>query len=123
MSGARDKLPRGLGNLLGPPRFIAFLAALPVIFCAYWAIFPDHGWRDALVIAFDLAALTNEVLTSTSRDLGADERVAAWEDLNFTAIKRARTATLEFAESSGDLAALSVLLRQIRTLVRTSAAT
>ena len=42
---------------------------------------------------------------------------------NATAIQRARNAINEFAESGADLAALSVLLRQIRTLVRTSAAT
>lgn len=58
MSGPEEKRPRGLGNVLGPTRFIAFLVALAIIFGTYWAIFPDHGWRDALVVSFDLAALT-----------------------------------------------------------------
>ena len=45
-----------------------------------------------------------------------------WEPANASAIARARNAIGEFDESPADLAALSVLLRQIRTLVRTSAA-
>jgi glutamate dehydrogenase len=68
-----------------------------------------------------LAALTQEVLTSTSVDMGAEQRVTEWERDNATSITRARTAISEL-EGASDLAALSVLLRQIRTLVRTSAA-
>jgi glutamate dehydrogenase len=68
-----------------------------------------------------LAGLTQEVLTGTSTDAGAEERVQEWEQTNAASIARARTAIGEL-EGSGDLAALSVLLRQIRTLVRTSAA-
>ena len=45
-----------------------------------------------------------------------------WEQANAASIARARNAIGEFEESRADLAALSVLLRQIRTLVRTSAA-
>jgi glutamate dehydrogenase len=69
-----------------------------------------------------LAALTTEVLCSTSPSTPAEDRVFEWEQANATAIVRARNAIGEFAESRADLAALSVLLRQIRTLVRTSAA-
>ncbi|MGB2569869.1 NAD-glutamate dehydrogenase [Micromonospora citrea] len=69
-----------------------------------------------------LAALTAEVLGSTSDSLSAQERVQEWEQSNATSIHRARRAMGEFDESRADLAALSVLLRQIRTLVRTSAA-
>ncbi|HEX6969363.1 MAG TPA: NAD-glutamate dehydrogenase [Micromonosporaceae bacterium] len=69
-----------------------------------------------------LAALTVEVLTATSDALPADERVAQWEQVNAVPVARARSAMGEFDESHADLAALSVLLRQIRTLVRTSAA-
>jgi glutamate dehydrogenase len=69
-----------------------------------------------------LAALTTEVLGSTPADAPAEDRVFQWEQANATAIVRARNAIAEFAESGADLAALSVLLRQIRTLVRTSAA-
>ncbi|MFF5218249.1 NAD-glutamate dehydrogenase [Micromonospora sp. NPDC000442] len=70
-----------------------------------------------------LAALTAEVLDSTPGDLPPQERVQQWEQSNATSIHRAERAMGEFDESRADLAALSVLLRQIRTLVRTSAAT
>lgn len=69
-----------------------------------------------------LAALTAEVLGSTPDSLPPLERVEQWEQSNATSIHRARRAMGEFDESRADLAALSVLLRQIRTLVRTSAA-
>ncbi|MEH0983152.1 NAD-glutamate dehydrogenase [Micromonospora sp. CPCC 205556] len=69
-----------------------------------------------------LAALTAEVLGSTADSLPPHERVQEWEESNATSIHRARRAMGEFDESRADLAALSVLLRQIRTLVRTSAA-
>ncbi|PZM88417.1 MAG: NAD-glutamate dehydrogenase, partial [Actinobacteria bacterium] len=69
-----------------------------------------------------LAALTAEVLGSTPGSLAPEERVAQWEQANDVAIARTRRAMMEFDESRGDLAALSVLLRQIRTLVRTTAA-
>ncbi len=69
-----------------------------------------------------LAALTAEVLNSTASDVSPEERVVRWEQSNATSIRRAHKAMGEFDESRSDLAALSVLLRQIRTLVRTSAA-
>ncbi|TDB70332.1 NAD-glutamate dehydrogenase [Micromonospora sp. KC723] len=69
-----------------------------------------------------LAALTAEVLDSTPDSLSGQDRVREWEQSNATSIHRARRAMGEFDESRADLAALSVLLRQIRTLVRTSAA-
>jgi glutamate dehydrogenase len=69
-----------------------------------------------------LAALTAEVLSSTSPVKSPEDRVFDWEQANATAILRTRNAIGEFAESGADLAALSVLLRQVRTLVRTSAA-
>jgi glutamate dehydrogenase len=69
-----------------------------------------------------LAALTTEVLGSTPAAVPAARRVEQWEQSNATSISRTRRAMGEFDESRSDLAALSVLLRQIRTLVRTSAA-
>jgi glutamate dehydrogenase len=69
-----------------------------------------------------LAALTTEVLQSTSAETPAEDRVYEWERQNSVSIMRTRNAIGEFDESRADLAALSVLLRQIRTLVRTSAA-
>ncbi|GAA4263022.1 NAD-glutamate dehydrogenase [Dactylosporangium darangshiense] len=69
-----------------------------------------------------LAALTAEVLKATAPDDDATGRVREWEQSNATSIARTRNAMGEFGESPRDLAAISVLLRQIRTLVRTSAA-
>ncbi|MEE3918340.1 hypothetical protein V2I01_06205 [Micromonospora sp. BRA006-A] len=65
-----------------------------------------------------LAALTAEVLGSTPEDVPPVERVQEWEQANATSIHRAHRAMGEFDESRADLSALSVLLRQIRTLVR-----
>ncbi|MGH3683184.1 MAG: NAD-glutamate dehydrogenase domain-containing protein, partial [Natronosporangium sp.] len=69
-----------------------------------------------------LAALTSEVLTSTSPDAEPGARVFEWEQRSAASIARARNAIGEFDTSRADLAALSVLLRQIRTQVRTTAA-
>ncbi|OKI62834.1 NAD-glutamate dehydrogenase [Micromonospora sp. CB01531] len=69
-----------------------------------------------------LAALTAEVLGSTPDSVSPADRVQEWEQANATSIHRAHRAMGEFDESRADLSALSVLLRQIRTLVRTSAA-
>ncbi|MFE9656702.1 NAD-glutamate dehydrogenase domain-containing protein, partial [Micromonospora sp. NPDC006431] len=69
-----------------------------------------------------LAALTAEVLGSTPDNVSPADRVQEWEQANATSIHRAHRAMGEFDESRADLSALSVLLRQIRTLVRTSAA-
>jgi glutamate dehydrogenase len=69
-----------------------------------------------------LAALTGEVLAATSQQASSEDRVYEWEQANATSIARARNAIGEFEESGADLAPLSVLLRQIRTLVRASAA-
>jgi glutamate dehydrogenase len=67
-----------------------------------------------------LAALTTEVLSATPDDLPAEARIDAWEEANASNIARARNAIGEFGESRADLAALSVVLRQVRTLVRSS---
>ncbi|MEV4517505.1 NAD-glutamate dehydrogenase [Dactylosporangium sp. NPDC049525] len=69
-----------------------------------------------------LAALTADVLNATAPDDDAEARVHEWEQSNATLIARTRNAIGEFGESPGNLPAISVLLRQIRTLVRTSAA-
>ena len=67
-----------------------------------------------------LAGLTREVLSDTDASASGEERVTAWEASNATSILRTRNAMGEFGDSRADLAALSVLLRQIRTLVRTT---
>ncbi|GAA0801659.1 NAD-glutamate dehydrogenase [Spirilliplanes yamanashiensis] len=69
-----------------------------------------------------LAGLTAEVLASTPASASAADRVDEWEQVNAASIARTRNAIGEFEDSRSDLAALSVVLRQIRTLVRTSAA-
>jgi glutamate dehydrogenase len=69
-----------------------------------------------------LSALTAEVLQSTPAEAPSEERVAQWEQVNAASIARASNAMGSVDDTPGDLAALSVLLRQIRTLVKTSAA-
>jgi glutamate dehydrogenase len=69
-----------------------------------------------------LAGLTAEVLQSTPSDATPEDRVSEWEHVNAASIARAGNAMGSVDDSPVDLAALSVLLRQIRTLVKTSAA-
>jgi glutamate dehydrogenase len=69
-----------------------------------------------------LAALTGEVLAASTQSASAEDKVLQWEHTNGPSISRARNAMAEFDDSRADLASLSVLLRQIRTLVRASAA-
>jgi glutamate dehydrogenase len=69
-----------------------------------------------------LAALTVEVLESTESASSARERVDEWEQMNAASIARCANAMGNVDETPAELAALSVLLRQIRTLVKTSAA-
>ncbi len=69
-----------------------------------------------------LAALTAEVLQSTSAGSTAEDRVSQWAQVNAASIARAANAIGTVEDTPADLAALSVLLRQIRTLVKTSSA-
>ncbi|MEU4422602.1 NAD-glutamate dehydrogenase [Actinoplanes sp. NPDC024001] len=69
-----------------------------------------------------LAALTAEVLQSTPSTATPEDRVSEWEQVNAASIARASNAMGNVDDSPADLAALSVLLRQIRTLVKTSSA-
>ena len=68
-----------------------------------------------------LSELTAEVLASSESGASAEDRVAEWEQANEANIARTTNTLSEFADSVADLAPLSVLLRQIRTLVRASA--
>jgi glutamate dehydrogenase len=83
----------------------------------------DDRWQTLarMALRYDLyaalAALTSEVLGSTDTGTPVPERLTAWERVNATAISRTRNAIGEFDGSPAELAALSVLLRQIRTLV------
>jgi glutamate dehydrogenase len=66
-----------------------------------------------------LAELTATVLGSTDPAAEATERVDRWVEANEGIVTRTTQALTELADSSADLAPLSVLLRQIRSLVRT----
>ncbi|MCC6829457.1 MAG: DUF1345 domain-containing protein [Novosphingobium sp.] len=46
----------GLGNRLAPPRFLMFVALLPLTFIAHRLLVAGADWREGVVIAFDLAA-------------------------------------------------------------------
>jgi glutamate dehydrogenase len=87
----------------------------------------DDRWQTLarMALRYDLyaalAALTTEVLGSTSPEADPPARVFEWEQRSAASIARAKNAIGEFDTSRADLAALSVLLRQIRTLVRTTA--
>jgi len=70
-----------------------------------------------------LAGLTSVVLESTPADLPASARVDAWTEANAGSIARAlNTLNMLPEDAQADLATLSVVLRQIRTVVRASAA-
>jgi glutamate dehydrogenase len=88
----------------------------------------DDRWQTLarMALRYDLyaalAALTIEVLQSTPVEHSADDRVSEWEQVNAASIARASNAMGNIDDTPADLAALSVLLRQIRTLVKTSSA-
>jgi glutamate dehydrogenase len=69
-----------------------------------------------------LAGLTAEVLQSTPASAAPEDRLAEWEQVNAASMARTGNAMGNVEEVPADLAALSVLLRQIRTLVKTSSA-
>ena len=87
----------------------------------------DDRWQTLarMALRYDLyaalAALTAEVLTSTDPGRSVEEKVQDWEQANGSNVARTRKAIHDFDESHADLASLSVVLRQIRTLVRASA--
>jgi len=60
-----------------------------------------------------LAGLTAEVLQSTPSDASPEDRVSEWEQVNAASIARAGNAMGDLDDAPADLAALSVLLRQI----------
>ena len=69
-----ERLTSSLGNRIGPPRFLLFLALLPVGFFAHRWAFGDHHWGDSVAMAFDAAALVFLVsLLPLVHDSGAAE--------------------------------------------------
>ena len=57
MTGRARKARAGsFGQWLAPPRFLAFLALLPVGYFTYRHFVPGAEWKDAAAMAFDFAA-------------------------------------------------------------------
>jgi glutamate dehydrogenase len=89
----------------------------------------DDRWQSLarMALRYDLyaalAALTRNVLAGGEPTDPPARQVESWETANATSIARVRNAMAEFDESRADLAALSVLLRQIRTMVQTTSTT
>ena len=76
---------RKLGNRIAPPRFLAFLAILPLAFLGYRQLVAAAEWKDALTMAFDCAAAVFLVtLVPLLRDSSAAtmRRHAAENDAN-----------------------------------------
>ena len=88
----------------------------------------DDRWSSLarMALRYDLysalAALTRNVLAGSDPTEAPLRQVERWEAANTSSIARTRNAMAEFDESRADLAALSVLLRQIRTMVTTTTA-
>ncbi|MGH8793049.1 MAG: NAD-glutamate dehydrogenase [Stackebrandtia sp.] len=91
------------------------------------ALARDDRWQTLarMALRYDLyaalAAVTTQVMASTPNDTTPEQRVEQWEHDNAATLNRVYSAMEEFASSGADLAALSVLLRQIRTVAQASA--
>jgi glutamate dehydrogenase len=88
----------------------------------------DDRWQSLarMALRYDLYAalseLTAEVLVSTEPGAGPAGRVDSWMAANASSIAQAQQNVEEFrADAKADLATLSVILRQVRTMVRASA--
>ncbi|TQS44177.1 NAD-glutamate dehydrogenase [Cryptosporangium phraense] len=86
-----------------------------------WQALARLALRYDLYSALD--SLTREVLRRVPGRMTAEERVSRWADANADTISRALTTLALLAEDApSDLATLTVVLRQIRTVVRASSA-
>jgi glutamate dehydrogenase len=82
-----------------------------------WHALARQALRDDLYRSMRL--LTADVLSTTSGDQDAHRKIAQWEDENASRLARARRTLGEIsAVSGGDLAALSVAAREIRSMIR-----
>lgn len=54
--GRRRGLRLALGRHIAPPRFLAFLALMPLAGLAHYHLFPPDEWAKSLAIGFDFAA-------------------------------------------------------------------
>lgn len=84
-----------------------------------WHTMARSALRDDLYAAH--ASLTRDVLESSAPGETPEERLRTWVDKNASAVNRARQTLSEIWESGVfDIATLSVALRAVRTLVRSS---
>jgi glutamate dehydrogenase len=82
-----------------------------------WHALARQALRDDLYRS--LREITADVLTTTRPDQSAEEKIAQWEAENTNRLARARTTLGQIgAAGAGDLAALSVAAREVRTMVR-----
>lgn len=114
----------GLGNRIAPPRFLLFLALLPLAYCGYARIAPANGWRDTGAVAFDLAAACFLLsLVPLLRDAGADDirRHARQNDANrpLVLVITSLLTLVAMAAISGELARVNAgdMLAAIKLVV------
>jgi len=82
-----------------------------------WHALARQALRDDLYRSLRL--LTEDVLSTTSGDQDAFSKIEQWETENASRLARARRTLGEIAAvAGGDLAALSVAAREIRSMIR-----
>ncbi|WP_111765314.1 NAD-glutamate dehydrogenase [Nakamurella deserti] len=82
-----------------------------------WHSLARQAIRDGLYTS--VRAITADVLSTTGADLSAADKIAQWEGENRFRLERARITLGQIATSGvGDLAALSVAAREIRSMAR-----
>ena len=82
-----------------------------------WHALARQALRDDLYQSLRL--LSADVLSTTSADQDAFAKIDQWESENASRLARARRTLGQIASASaGDLAALSVAAREIRTMIR-----
>ncbi|MEU0095300.1 NAD-glutamate dehydrogenase [Kribbella sp. NPDC006257] len=108
------KVHFALGERLQLGRFLERIVGLPRT--DRWQTMARAALRDDLHAVH--ARLTRQVLSLTDAAADPEDRVAAWQDMNATALSRAATMMDEIVETEGpELAHLSVGLRLVRTLL------
>ena len=82
-----------------------------------WHALARQAVRDDLYRSMRM--LTADVLSTTSAGQQPADKIAQWETENASRLARARTTLTEIAQSAaGDLAALSVAAREVRSMIR-----
>ena len=82
-----------------------------------WHALARQAIRDGLYSS--VRAITADVLSTTTPEQDADAKIAQWEEENRFRLERARVTLGQIASSGvGDLAALSVAAREIRSMAR-----